>query len=141
MLAPLAISACTKQTVELSESENPLTKVSFTADIKPLLTENCIPCHNGETFLGGLNLQTRARAFRGTDNGPVIIAGNADQSPVYTRTERKHGKNSEVAEMPADGILLNDMQRDLLKRWIEDGAEWPEGEEGMLQPLKLEPDV
>ena len=42
--------------------------------------------------------------------------------------------------MPAmDDIFLSAEERDLLHRWIEQGAEWPSGEEGWVEPIKIDP--
>ena len=113
-------------------------KVSFAVDIKPLLSTNCIICHNGETLMGGLNLESRDKAFQTTANGTIISPRDADQSLLYTRTATKHGRHDGPI-MPADGILLSDSDRELLKRWIDQGAEWPDGPEGTIESLKVTP--
>jgi mono/diheme cytochrome c family protein len=111
--------------------------VDFATEIRPLLETNCLACHQSEVLMGGFNIQSRDDAFGAADRGARIVPGNPDASLVYTMTAVRHGKQNET--MPADGILLTEEQRALLRRWIEEGADWPTGEEGTLVPLKIQP--
>ena len=87
--------------------------------------------------MGGLSIESRASAFRKSDRGTYLVPGDPEASLIYSMTGQRHGKQEEV--MPADGVLLTDKQRELLRRWIEEGAQWPEGKEGVLTPLKVLP--
>ena len=35
-------------------------------------------------------------------------------------------------------VYLSETERALLRRWIQQGADWPEGEEGWRKPLKID---
>jgi mono/diheme cytochrome c family protein len=114
-------------------------KVEFERDIKPLLASTCVICHHSETMLGGLNLESRKTAFGGSDGRPFIVPGEPDSSLLYLVTENPHGKVPAQEKMPAmKDIFLSDEERGLLRRWIEQGAEWPSGEEGWIEPLKID---
>ena len=114
-------------------------KVEFVRDIKPLLTSTCVICHHSETMLGGLNLETRKTAFGGSDGRAFIVPGEPDSSLLYLVTENPHGRIAAQEKMPAmEDIFLSDEERDLLRRWIEQGAEWPTGEDGWVQPIKVD---
>ncbi|MGI9244929.1 MAG: c-type cytochrome domain-containing protein [Verrucomicrobiales bacterium] len=114
-------------------------EVDFVRDVKPLLTSTCVICHHSETMLGGLNLETRKTAFGGGDGPAFIVPGEPDSSLLYLVTENPHGKISAQAKMPAmENISLTDDERDLLRRWIEQGADWPSGEEGWVKPIKID---
>ena len=130
----LAISGCSRSEPESVSTAVP---VNFTTVIKPLFEANCLPCHHSGTLIGGLSLETRTGAFRQSDRGIYIVPGKPDDSLIYTMTRQRHGKQDEV--MPADGILLSDEQREILRRWIEEGADWPQGKEGVLKPLDIQP--
>ncbi|MDA0813676.1 MAG: hypothetical protein O3C21_14955 [Verrucomicrobia bacterium] len=106
-------------------------------EIRPLLETNCLACHQSEVKLGGLSIQSRNEAFATSDRGARIVPGDPDASLIYTMTAVRHGKQNET--MPADGILLTEKQRALLRRWIEEGAHWPTGDDGTLVPLKIQP--
>lgn len=145
LLSPVAIAAvalagscCSGNPSSAPEGGNP---VSFSRDIKPLLGANCVLCHNGETLLGGLNLETREKAFQQSGRGAIITPGDAGSSLLYTMTAQRHGSSGDAAPeiMPADGILLSESERDLLKRWIDEGADWPGDAEGTIEVIKLTP--
>lgn len=114
-----------------------VTTVDFASDIKPLLEANCLPCHHTETMFGSLNLESKSAALKPSGNRTLIVPGNPDASLIYTKTDSRHGKREDV--MPADGILLDETQRKLLRDWIDQGANWPEGSEGTLAPLNIKP--
>ena len=114
-------------------------KVDFVSEVKPLLSSTCLICHHSETLLGGLNLESRKTAFGGGEGKPFIVPGEPDSSLLYLVTENPHGKRPAFEKMPAmKDIFLSDEERDLLRRWIEQGADWPSGEEGWLKPLKID---
>ena len=114
-------------------------KVSFEEEVKPLLTSTCLPCHHSQTLLGNLNLESRKTAFGGSDGRAFIVPGEPDSSLIYLVTENPHGKRPAFEKMPAmKDIFLKPEERDLLRRWIEQGAEWPTGESGWLKPLIID---
>src|SRR6185437_4392077 len=99
-------------------------KVDFDQQIRPILEFNCIRCHGPEKPKGALRLDTKEGALKGGDNGTALVPGKPDQSPIYTSTiapadDDKH--------MPPKGDPLKKEETDLLRRWIEQGAGWPEG--------------
>lgn len=111
-------------------------KVDFVNDVKPILQTQCVRCHNDQSLMGGLNLMNRELAMRGSKRGPVVIPGDAEKSPLYRVTllpaEQDHA-------MPATGAKLTDGEKAILRQWIDEGAEWPEGPEGTLEPVSIEP--
>src|SRR5256885_11639630 len=99
-------------------------RINFEQQIKPILELDCVRCHGAEKPKGGLRLDTRGGALKGGDNGPALVPGKPDQSPLYTSTilpadDDKH--------MPPKGDPLKKDQTELLRVWIDQGAEWPEG--------------
>ncbi|HYE33430.1 MAG TPA: SUMF1/EgtB/PvdO family nonheme iron enzyme [Methylomirabilota bacterium] len=100
-------------------------KVDFVKDIKPILQAHCLSCHGPEKPKGDLDLSTRAAAVKGGDGGTSLVAGEPDKSPLYTLTILPHDHDD---IMPPKGEKLTKVQTDLLKNWIQQGAEWPESE-------------
>lgn len=101
----------------------PSTPIAFARDIQPLLQKNCVSCHGPEKQKGGLRLDDKAAAFKGGDSGERgIVPGHAGQSRLL------HLVSSSKPEerMPPQGPPLSAKQIDLLKRWIDSGAQWPE---------------
>ena len=127
-------SSCDKK--EEPAIGNSSEEVDFIRDIKPLLTSTCVICHHSGTLLGGLNLESRKTAFGGGGGKAFIVPGDPDSSLIYLVTENPHGKRPALEKMPAlKDIFLSGDERSLLRRWIEQGAEWPGGEEGWLKPI------
>src|SRR5258707_997246 len=52
----------------------------FESRIRPVLVENCQSCHGAKRQQGGLRLDSRTAALKGSDTGPVLIPGNPDKS-------------------------------------------------------------
>ncbi|REJ95262.1 MAG: DUF1549 domain-containing protein [Planctomycetota bacterium] len=98
--------------------------VDFVREIRPILAERCYSCHGGESQEGGLRLDVRRRALAGGDGGRVIVPGEPGESPLIDRIARVEPD----AAMPPDGEgePLSTEQVELFRRWIEQGAEWPE---------------
>jgi len=95
-------------------------KVDFRRDIQPLFQEQCIGCHGPAQQMGGMRLDRRssAMAIRG---GTTIGPGNADGSRLYLKlVGTKYG-----TRMPPTGPLSAE-QINLIKNWIDQGAEWPD---------------
>src|ERR1041385_5350545 len=50
----------------------------FEKQIRPILTDNCYPCHSAQAqkVKGGLRLDEREALMKGGDSGPVVIPGD-----------------------------------------------------------------
>ena len=108
-------------------------RVSFTKQIKPLLTSRCINCHHVGSMFGQLSLENRSMAFKPRVNGPVIRPGRPESSVLYL-VLKLPPKNPKA--MPPAGHRVTDREMNLLYDWIKQGAEWPEGKDGVLTPLR-----
>lgn len=110
-------------------------KVSFSGEIKPILESLCVQCHGPEKQKGKLRLDSREAWLKGGDNGPVFKAGHPDESDFFQRVTLTEDQDD---VMPPKGKAdhLNAAQIDLVKRWITEGGEWPEGVLAMASPKK-----
>ncbi|MBB5034142.1 c-type cytochrome domain-containing protein [Prosthecobacter vanneervenii] len=112
------------------------TPVDFVKQIKPILADRCVECHNSETLLGELNLQSRALAFEKRKAGPVIHPKNADKSMLYlVLTLPPKDKKA----MPATGHRIPKDEIQLIRQWINEGAQWPEGKDGAISAQHKKP--
>ena len=60
-------------------------RVDLGADVRPILTANCLACHGPDKQKGGLRLDRKADALRGGGSGPVIVAGDGGGSELIHR--------------------------------------------------------
>jgi len=96
--------------------------VDFEREIRPLLQERCIECHGEKKQKGELRLDAKTYAIKGGHDGPAIVAGSLDKSPLFQRITSID--NDE--RMPPKGDPLTPTQIAAVKSWIESGAHWPE---------------
>lgn len=108
-------------------------KVEFSSQIKPLLGSRCINCHHSGALFGELNLENREMAFKKRANGPVILPGKPDSSMLYLVLKLPP---KEMKAMPPNGHRIPDREVEMVYEWIKQGAEWPSGAEGVIQPPK-----
>jgi len=97
-------------------------QVSFRNDIQPIFQQNCYKCHGPSAQLSGLRLDLKQLAMAGGSLGKDILPGKPLESPLYGRVAGLGG----VSRMPMGGQPLPDSQVELIRVWIEQGADWPE---------------
>lgn len=107
--------------------------VDFVRQIKPILADRCVECHHAESMLGDLNLQSRKLAMRKRTGGPVLVPGSAERS-LLLLTLTLPAKDKKA--MPATGHRIPMDEVSLIRRWIQEGVKWPEGEEGFIPAKK-----
>jgi formylglycine-generating enzyme required for sulfatase activity len=98
-------------------------KPDFNTHIKPILEAACVHCHNAKEHKGELNLTTKDGAVKGGDNGTALVAGAPAKSPLYSTTVL--GADEDDVMPPKKEGILDKAQSELLKLWIEQGANWP----------------
>jgi hypothetical protein len=96
--------------------------VDFDREIRPLLQERCIECHGEKKQKGELRLDAKSFAFKGGHEGPAIVAGKIDKSPLFQRITHADEKE----RMPPKSDPLTPSQIKTIQTWIESGAAWPE---------------
>jgi mono/diheme cytochrome c family protein len=99
-----------------------LPPVDFQREIQPVLSGHCLKCHGPEKQKNGLRLDRKTDALRGSDSGPVILPGRAADSKLVRLVS---GADPDKI-MPQKGERLTAAQIDLLRRWIDQGAVWPD---------------
>lgn len=107
--------------------------VDFARQIKPIFADRCIECHHSGSLMGDLNLQSRKLAFRQRSGGPVILPGRPENSLLVLMLMLP-AKDKKA--MPATGHRIPMDEVNLIRRWIKEGANWPEGDEGFIPAKK-----
>src|SRR5262245_51004625 len=95
--------------------------VNYSRDIKPILTRHCLTCHGAEKPRGGLRLDTAAWARKGGKEGPAVIPGKAEESPLIAAVL---GEGS-TDRMPLNRPPLSDREIALLRAWVDQGVSGP----------------
>ena len=104
--------------------------VTFNAHIRPILSNTCYSCHgfDPETREAGLRLDTPEGAYsslRGTETDFAIVPGDPDRSEVLARII-----STDPQEMMPPPTFhkepLDEREVALIRRWIEQGAEYEE---------------
>ena len=97
--------------------------VKFEAQILPILEKKCFKCHGQDKQKSDLRLDSVAGINKGGSSGePLFVRGNSAQSLII------HLINSDDLEerMPPEGETeLTVGERDLIKEWIDTGAQMP----------------
>ncbi len=102
---------------------SPENAVDFARDIQPLLQEHCVQCHGPDKQRGGYRLDVREIALTGGDHhAPNILPHQSAESPLI----RFVSGTDEDLNMPPKGPALPPERIDLLRRWIDQGAAWPD---------------
>jgi hypothetical protein len=95
--------------------------VDFNRDIRPILSDKCIFCHGPDKKHRGadlrLDIEESAKDFAIAEHDP-------DDSALIERIESKD--RSELMPPPESGKKLTEQEKQLLRRWIDEGAVWSE---------------
>jgi mono/diheme cytochrome c family protein len=86
-------------------------ELTYTTIVRGIFDTRCGVCH-GETAQAGLNLLTYQTAMAGTENGPVILPGNPDESQLLLKT----------ADPGSHFAQFTNQEVELLRAWIAAGA-------------------
>lgn len=100
LLASIVLTSCLTNVDEETVIEDPVTQVSFSTDVKPIIDNNCIQCHSTS---GGTppNLET----FGGVSANAAII-----KAEVVSK------------RMPLGGGSLTDDEIQAISTWVDQGA-------------------
>src|SRR5437868_12428425 len=102
--------------------------VSYDRDIRPILSDKCYRCHGPDAKARQAKLRLDTREGLASK---VILAGKPDKSELVTRI---FSDDDDVRMPPPDSKLsLTAEQKELLRRWISEGATFTE--HWAFQPL------
>ena len=92
----------------------PQADISYSKDVYPILESRCGKCHMGSFTSENLNMETYDSLMAGSQNGAVIVAGNAKESLLARKILK--------GEMPKRGPKLTPAQVQIIIDWINAGA-------------------
>lgn len=99
--------------------------VDFVKDIKPILETNCVSCHREGNVKGGVRLDTFKQATTSGDNGPALVPGKSAKSPLFTTMVLPEDDDLLMPPKKKGGPLPKETS-ELVRKWIDEGAAWPE---------------
>src|SRR5215510_15184265 len=97
--------------------------LGYNRDIRPILSENCFPCHGADSAARKANL--RLDRFEDAilprkDSQPAIVPGKPEASALVSRINATDP--DDVMPPPKTHKVLTAEQKALLKDWIATGA-------------------
>lgn len=95
--------------------------VDFGRDIAPVLSKNCVACHNAKKAEGGLDLESHEALMKGGDSGDSIVAGDLAASYLLDRVKDPDDPMP-PEENDVGAKLLSGEQIKTLEQWILAGA-------------------
>ncbi len=113
--------------------EDPAKTTTYDALIAPVLQDKCVSCHRDGRKRGGLALDTQDNLMTGGDDGPVVVAGRAEESTLIHRLWLPLHADD---HMPPEGSpQLTIAEAELIRWWIHTGASF----EVMLADAEVTP--
>ena len=102
-------------------------KIDFNNHIRPILSDKCFACHgpDDKTRKADLRLDTKEGAFavlKDYDDRYAIVPGDPEASEVAYRIFAED--TTEVMPPPEFKLTLSEYEKELIKKWIEQGAEY-----------------
>ncbi|MDH3511472.1 MAG: hypothetical protein OER85_11525 [Gammaproteobacteria bacterium] len=111
-LLPLALGGCDRAE-----------QMSFSQDVKPILDQNCIACHvPGEPGqnASGFSMESYDDLMKGTNFGPMIIAGNSETSNMVVLMEGRADPSISMPHGELEPVSKADIAK--IRLWIDQGA-------------------
>jgi hypothetical protein len=125
MIFALQLNSCTSNA---NTATNPNGVISYTYDVRPILSDKCFKCHgpDGKSREAGLRLDLPAEAYKALTEHPdkfALVPGNAELSEVYQRISTEDTNllmpmvSSKLPRLTSDEVKI-------IKKWIEQGAKY-----------------
>jgi len=111
--------------------------LEFARDVLPILSDHCFSCHGPDEASreAGLRLDLREHALKSNDGVAAIAPGQPSHSELIRRIEA----TDDTMMPPPDALKpLSAAQREILERWIADGAQYA-GHWAFSPPKRVEP--
>lgn len=135
MLLLVLLSACqgdntTSETALAGEGYGKIPdKVDFTFHVKPIISDRCFKCHGPDknAIEAGLSLNIAEDAYKALGDKKdrfAIVPGDIENSELVHRI---HNQDPNLRMPPPESNLeLTEYEKDILTKWIEQGAEYKE---------------
>lgn len=108
----------------MAQEPNAASVVDFADGVLPLLSKNCVACHNSKKAEGGLNLESHTALMQGGDSGQAVTAGDVETGTLLARI------TDDDDPMPPEGnsvgaVRLTESEVEAIRQWILSGAAAP----------------
>jgi hypothetical protein len=126
-VATLAAWSCVLASIVQAQVSPPkAAAVDFQRQIRPILSDNCFHCHGPDkgTRMAGLRLDTHEGLIEQRKNGVPVVPGKSEESLIVKRVYAD--KPSMIMPPAYSHKTLTTEQKETIRRWIEQGAEWKE---------------
>ncbi|SDD05923.1 Planctomycete cytochrome C [Algoriphagus faecimaris] len=142
-IAVCIFSSCEKEKNNepdiLIESE----QISYNFHIRPILSDKCFACHGPDANKreSNLRLDQAESAYQALEESPgkfAIVSGEPNNSELYHRIISEDP--SEQMPPPNSNLTLSDLEINLIKKWIAQGAKY-EPHWAFVKPQKNVPDI
>jgi len=121
-----------------SAAAGPDRLIQYNRDIRPILAENCFPCHGADADArkAGLRLDQPPTTAANEVSPPILVPGRPKESELIRRILT----NDEDDRMPPaeSHKVLTSEQKQLLQRWVLEGAEY-QPHWAFITPTRLQP--
>ncbi|HYF37416.1 MAG TPA: DUF1553 domain-containing protein [Prosthecobacter sp.] len=107
----------------LAASAQGVQPVDFVRDVRPIFERHCYECHGPEKQKNDYRLDIRQVALTGSEHhAPNVVPGKSGESPLFQFVS---GTHKDVRMPPKKRLGAEEVL--VLRRWIDEGAVWPEG--------------
>ena len=122
----ISISSQTDEIVKTS-SKIELTGVDFNFDVKPILSDKCYTCHgpDDKARKANLRLDIESGFYKSLEDNPnhyVINKNSPEKSEILNRINSENA--SYVMPPPESNLKLSDREKEVLKKWVDQGGNW-----------------
>ncbi len=99
-------------------------KIEFNRDVRPILSQNCFKCHgfDAKKREAKRRIDTRDGALAEIEGVRAIVPGKLAESEVHARIHSTDA--DEQMPPPKSGKKLDERQRAIVDKWIEQGADY-----------------
>ncbi len=112
-----ALVACTAGPADAAEPD-------YARDIAPLFRAKCVSCHGAVRQKHGLRLDAGQLVLKGGKDGPVIVPGKPDESPLIAAIS-EDGKSRPHMPPEGEGEPFKAADVALIREWVKNGAKAP----------------
>jgi predicted CXXCH cytochrome family protein len=96
--------------------------VSFAKEVLPVLSKNCLSCHNAAKAENKLVLETPQAMIKGGENGPAVAPGKSGESLLLKVAAHQVEPTMPPDDNNVDAKPLTSVELGMLAAWIDQGA-------------------
>jgi mono/diheme cytochrome c family protein len=94
--------------------------MDFWKDVNAILETSCVRCHGPRRAYGNFRIDRREDFFGQDGRAALVVPGKSAESPLIAIVR---GQRPDMRMAAAH--KLADRQADVLRAWIDAGAQWP----------------